>query len=303
MIFAAIDIGSNATRLLVANVYMKNKKITVEKSTMVRVPTRLGKDVYSKHKISEKRQKMLMKTLEAYKLIIEVYNPVALDVCATAAMREATNGKEVMKKIKQKVGLDIRIISGKEEADIIRHTNRMDMIPDKHPYLFVDVGGGSTDVSLLDGHQLIEAKSFKIGTLRILSDTVNPAEWRKLQDWLQYYKNKYNNFTVIASGGNINKINKLYGDPVNFILTRENLQYAYSFLSRYSLEDRIEKLGLRPDRADVIVPAAEIFLFFFEKLNISQIYVPKIGLADGLVYMLYEKFALRKTSAFSSSGN
>ncbi len=297
MIFAAIDIGSNASRLLVANVYEKNKKITVEKSTMVRVPTRLGKDVYSKHKISKKRETMLIKTLQAFSLIIEVYNPVAMDICATAAMREASNGKEIMEKVKQNVGLNIRIISGKEEADIIRHTNRMEMIQDNLPYLFVDVGGGSTDVSLLDGHQLIEAKSFKIGTLRILSGTVNPSEWEKLDDWLQYYKNKYKKFTVIASGGNINKINKLYGDPVNYILSYDNLQYAYSYLSRYSLEERIEKLGLRPDRADVIIPAAEIFLFLFKKLNLEQIYVPKIGLADGLVYLLYEKYAKKKNKS------
>ncbi len=291
MIFAAVDIGSNASRLLVANVYKKNNKITVEKSTLVRVPTRLGKDVYSKHKISGKREAMLLKTLKAFSLIIEVYKPKAVDVCATAAMREAANGKEIMEKMKQKTGMDIRIISGKEEADIIRHTNRMEMIQHGLPYLFVDVGGGSTDVSLLDGQRLIEAKSFKIGSLRILSGTVNPSEWEKLDDWLQYYKNRYENFTVIASGGNINKINKLFGDSVNYVLTYENLQYAHSFLSGFSLEDRIEKLGLRPDRADVIIPAAEIFLFLFQKLDLLQIYVPKIGLADGLVYMLYEKYA------------
>ncbi len=290
MIFAAIDIGSNASRLLVANVFRKNKKIIVDKSTIVRVPTRLGKDVYSKHKIGEKRIKMLMKTLEAFKLITEVYKPVAVDICATAAMREASNGDEILKLVRKKTGLKIRIINGKEEADIIRHTNRMETITSNLPYLFVDVGGGSTDISLLIDDELIEAKSFKIGTLRLLANMVEKNEWDKLDQWLSHYKAKYNNFTVIASGGNINKINKLFGDPVNYVLTYENIRYAYTYLAGFTLEERMEKLGLRPDRADVIIPAAEIFIHIFEILQQAFIYVPKIGLADGLVYMLYEKY-------------
>ena len=291
MIYAAIDIGSNATRLLIANVFRGNKMIKVEKSTLVRVPTRLGMDVYTQHKISKKRIKMLLKTLKAYKLIMEVYKPVAYDICATAAMREAANGPEIIQLVKDKLGMDIRIIDGKEEADIIRHTNKMDIAENNYPYLFVDVGGGSTDVSLLKDNELIEAKSFKIGTLRMLAGKVKSSEWKKLRDWLRHYKAKYGNFTLIASGGNINKINKMYGDPVNFVLTREQLKHAYEDLSRYSLEERIEKLGLRPDRADVIIPAAKIFLFILDELQLSQIYVPKIGLVDGLVYMLYEKGA------------
>ncbi len=289
MIYAAIDIGSNASRLLIANVYQGGNKIKVEKSTMVRVPTRLGMDVYSKHKISNKRIKMLLKTLKAFKLIIDVYQPIAYDVVATAAMREATNGQEIMELVKKEIGLNIRIINGKEEADIIRHTNRMNITEDHSPFLFIDVGGGSTDVSLMKDDELIEAKSFKIGTLRLLADKVKNSEWGKLDDWLAFYKSKYKTFKVIASGGNINKINKLFGDPINYVLTNDNIEYAYQYLSKFTLEERIEKLGLRPDRADVIIPAAEIFLHIFKKLDQKSVFVPKIGLADGLVHMLYEK--------------
>jgi len=289
MLFAAIDIGSNAARLLFGNVFEMKSKIFVEKATLVRIPTRLGKDVYKDNRISEKRADRLIKTLNAYRLLIEVYNPIAYDACATAAMREADNGMEVLQRIKEEAKFNVRLIDGVTEANIIRRTNKIGFEHPQNLTMYVDVGGGSTDISVLDGDELKAVESFKIGTLRILSSKVSKNEWERLEKWLKKFKGYFGEINIVGSGGNINKINKLYGDPFHYTLTHKNLKYAYKFLKSYPLEERIEKLGLRPDRADVIVPAAKIFLFIIDILKVNSILVPKIGLADGLIYHLYEK--------------
>lgn len=287
MIYAAIDIGSNAARLLIANVFELDQKIFVEKATLVRIPTRLGKDVYKVGRISDKRADDLLKTLYAFKLLIDVYRPLAYDACATAAMREAENGEEIIQRIHKEAGFDVRIIDGLEEANIIRKTNKLGF---EHPHnntLYIDVGGGSTDISFLKNDKVVGVKSFNIGTLRILSGKMDKKEWDRLEKWLKKYKEYFGKMNVVGSGGNINKINKLYGDPFHYTLTFENLKYAAKYLKSFTLHERIEKLGLRPDRADVIVPAAKIFLFIMKIINAKSIIVPKIGLADGLVYQLY----------------
>ncbi|OQX81469.1 MAG: hypothetical protein B6D61_00570 [Bacteroidetes bacterium 4484_249] len=293
MIFAAIDIGSNAARLLFANVFEFKNKAYVEKATLIRIPTRLGKDVYSNNKISRKRADNLIKTLKAFKLLIDVYNPVDFAACATAAMREAENGEEVLSRIKTEAGFGVRLIDGIEEANIIRRTNKLTF---DHPYgisLYIDVGGGSTDVSLLKDDRVVSVKSFKIGTLRLLSNKVKDSEWKRLEKWLTEIDPtiiRDGKINVVGSGGNINKLNKLYGNPANFLLKTSELKNAFKYLKSFSLEERIEKLGLRPDRADVIVPAARIFLFILKIINAKSLLVPKIGLADGLIYQLYEEF-------------
>jgi len=289
MIFAAVDIGSNAARLLFANVFEVNEKTYVEKATLVRIPTRLGEDVYSINSISDARADNLIKTLKAFSLLIEVYNPIAYDACATAAMREAVNGLEVLERIRSEVGFNVRLIDGIEEANIIRRTNKIGFEQPDNLTMYIDVGGGSTDISIMNHHEILDVQSFKIGTLRLLKESVKESEWDRLNDLLRKCSRDFGTLNIIGSGGNINKINKLYGDPVSYTLSLEQLKDAYFFLKDFSLEERIDKLGLRPDRADVIVPAAEIFLFIMNIVQADSILVPKIGLADGLVYQLYEK--------------
>ncbi|MBN2172560.1 MAG: Ppx/GppA family phosphatase [Bacteroidales bacterium] len=290
MIFAAIDIGSNAARLLFANVFSQKNKIYVEKATMVRIPTRLGEDVFSINRISEDRADKLIKTLNAFKLLIEVYNPVAYVAVATAAMREAENGDEIIQRVQKETGFEVTTIDGIEEANIIRQTNKKGF---EHPHdisMYIDVGGGSTDISILNNDKLLGVKSFKIGTLRILSKKVNKKEWDDLESWLNTYSRHFGKINVVGSGGNINKIHKLYGDPASGILSYNNLKKANKYLKSYSIKERIDKLGFRPDRADVILPASKIFIFIMKIIQADTIIVPKIGLADGLVYKLFEKY-------------
>ncbi len=290
MIFASVDIGSNAARLLFANVFEVEGKVFVEKATLVRIPTRLGVDVYSNGKISDAKADNLIKTLKAFKLLIDVYNPVAYDACATAAMREAKNGEKLLQKIQEKVGFNVRLIDGIEEANIIRRTNKIGFEQPHDLTMYIDVGGGSTDVSVILNEEILEVISFKIGTLRLIKQKVKEKEWERLNDFLKKYRDNYGNINVIGSGGNINKINKLFGDPVSFTLSTGQLTDAFYYLKDFTLQERMEKLGLRPDRADVIVPAAEIFLYILNIIEVKKILVPKIGLADGLVYQLYEKY-------------
>jgi exopolyphosphatase/guanosine-5'-triphosphate,3'-diphosphate pyrophosphatase len=294
MIFAAIDIGSNAARLLFANVYNIEGKIIVDKATLIRIPTRLGKDVYSINKISRKRADNLIKTLNAFKLLIEVYQPISYTACATAAMREAENGPKIIKQIKEKVGFDVRIIDGMEEANIVRQTHKTEFKNPKLPTMYIDVGGGSTEISILKNGELVDAKSFKIGTLRLLSEKVAEENWMEMEDWLMQFQKDFGKINVVGSGGNINKINKLYGNPINYILSHNKLQSALDHLKSFTLVQRIEKLGLRPDRADVIVPAAEIFLFIVNIIRIESLLVPKIGMADGLIFQLYQEHISNK---------
>ncbi len=239
MIFGAIDIGSNAVRLLFANVYEKELRIRVEKATLIRIPVRLGKDVYKNNTISKKRVENLLKTLKAFKLLLEVYNPVSFVACATAAMREATNGHEIITKIQKESGLKIRTISGLEEAEIIRSIGGFKLPEGKTKTMYIDLGGGSTEISILANNKVIDARSFKIGTLRMLNKKVPDTEWNNMEQWLKSFKDDFGKINVIGSGGNINKINKIYGNPVEGILSFQKLEYANKYLKSFSLEQRI----------------------------------------------------------------
>ncbi len=294
MIFAAIDIGSNAVRLLFANAFEKEKRIHVEKATLIRIPIRLGLDVYNKNRISKQRAEKLIKTLQAFSLLIDVYKPGKYVACATAAMREAENGQTIIKKIKQQTGISVRVIDGMEEAAIIRSTNDYIFPDNNNLNMYVDLGGGSTEISVLAAHKLIAANSFKIGTLRLLSEKVPVGEWDKLKDWLMKFSGNFGKVNVIGSGGNINKIAKIYGSPDASNISLSQLEHAANHLESYTLKERIEVLGLRPDRADVIVPATEVFLFITRTINAGTIFVPKIGLADGLIYQMFEEHMKRK---------
>lgn len=288
MIFGAIDIGSNAVRLLLSNAFEKEGRVMVEKATLIRIPIRLGKDVYTSNTISEKRANNLIKTMKAFKLLLEVYKPVGFVACATAAMREATNGEEVVKRIKKEAGLKIKLIDGLEEAEIVRSTGGFKLPEGKTMTMYIDLGGGSTEISVISSdNSLIDARSFKIGTLRLLIKKVPKSEWDALEAWLQSFKDDFGKISVIGSGGNINKITKIYGDPSQGILSFQKLEYAHKHLKSFPLKERIKQLGLRPDRADVIVPAAEVFIFITKIIRAESVLAPKIGLADGLIHNMY----------------
>jgi exopolyphosphatase / guanosine-5'-triphosphate,3'-diphosphate pyrophosphatase len=290
MLFASIDIGTNAARLLFSNVFTKNGETSAEKASLIRIPLRLGDDVFCGNRISEKKQEELIKTLIAFKLLIEVYKPLAYTACATAAMREATNSKEIVARILQETGIVVKVITGLQEAELITASDNISLNNRFKYKMYIDVGGGSTEISVLQEHEIVKSKSFKIGTIRYLNDKIEEPEWDKMKTWLKEFKADYGNIFLIGSGGNINKIAKVYGHTENQMLYFHELQHAYAHLSNYSLEDRIEKLGLRPDRADVIIPASKIFINIMKWIKADNICVPKIGLADGLIYELYKEY-------------
>jgi exopolyphosphatase/guanosine-5'-triphosphate,3'-diphosphate pyrophosphatase len=293
MIFAAIDIGSNAVRLLFANAFDMDGSVRVEKATLIRIPVRLGKDVYKNNTISKKRGNNLIKTLKAFKLLINVYKPVGYVACATAAMRESSNGPELLKQIKKETGIDVRSVDGLEEAEIVRSIDGFEPPEGKTHTMYVDLGGGSTEISLLIKNEVVDARSFKIGTIRLLNKKVGDEQWAEMKEWLHQFRDDFGKINIIGSGGNINKIAKLYGDISTNSISYNRLQYAYKHLKSYNLKERIKQLGLRPDRADVIVPAARVFLFIAKIVQSNSILAPKIGLADGLVHQQYVAYKKR----------
>ena len=287
MIFAAIDIGSNAGRLLFSNVTEIKGAPKAEKASLIRIPLRLGFDVFKDGFISKEKEEDLINTLKAFKLLIDVYKPISYKACATSAMRDALNSREIIARIKREVGLDLEVIDGMEEAKLITANNEA-FFNEKIPYMmFVDVGGGSTEISLLHNNQLVDYQSFNIGTIRLLNNGVSKEEWSKMEQWLNQYKSLYRKLHLVGSGGNINKIKKLYGDENDGFVTFDRIMKAYKQLKKISVEERISSLNLRPDRADVIVPATEIFLSIQKVINVEKIFIPRIGLTDGIVYSLY----------------
>lgn len=294
MLYAVIDVGSNAARLLFANAYGDLKNIKVEKATLIRIPLRLGKDVFSIGKISKEKEKNFIKTMRAYKLLTEVYKPVDFRACATAAMREASNSEEITNKIRKTIGIDIEVITGAEEASIIRNTNRIVFNNPDRLTIFIDVGGGSTEISAQKDGELLKLKSFKIGTIRLLHDQFEKNIWQEINDWLEEFSSDFDNMNVVGSGGNINKINKLFGEKDSIFLDINQIQNSYDLLSRMTIEERMNQYGMREDRADVIVPAAEIYLKLMHIIEAKHIAVPKIGLADGMIHQLYRQYLLNK---------
>jgi exopolyphosphatase/guanosine-5'-triphosphate,3'-diphosphate pyrophosphatase len=290
MLFAAIDIGSNAVKLYFANILFPKELPVVEKASLVRVPLRLGEDVFTSGVISDERISKLLKTLQSFKLLIDVYNPLGYIACATSALREAENRSTIIKKIYFETGIDVRIIDGIEEARIISTANNIKSSPKFDLSMYVDVGGGSTEISVLRNHELIATNSFQIGTLRILNGADSSKEWERLQKWLLNFENNFGNIYLIGSGGNINKLSKLYGQKGSNQISLEEIKKGYRQLKSMTLKQRIEEMGLRPDRADVIVPAVEIFLIIMGTIGSNNIYVPRIGLSDGLIYDLYNSY-------------
>ncbi len=288
MLFASIDIGSNAGRLLISNVYEHYGRPFVEKATLVRVPLRLGMDVFEKGYIPDNKIQKMIKSLKAFNLLIDVYQPVSVEACATAAMREASNSKEILKQIKKETNIDLNIISGLDEAKIIAKSTNSNMQLIYEDTLFIDVGGGSTEISFFRDGAFVKSKSFDIGTIRVLLDKVPAKEWDNLKAWISDVRKNHGALNCICSGGNINKLTKLFGDVDERSITREQLKKAHDKLSSMSLEERMADMGMRRDRADVIVPAAYIFRKITKWGKISNLLAPRIGLADGLALQQYK---------------
>ncbi|WP_298487110.1 exopolyphosphatase [uncultured Maribacter sp.] len=286
--FAAIDIGSNAIRLLTHNVIEEEgKKTQFRKSALVRVPVRLGEDSFTKGEISEKNENRMLKSMKAFKLLMEVAGVEDYRACATSAMREASNGADIIERIKKEAGVAIDLINGKEEAAIISSTDLKNLIKEDQSYLYIDVGGGSTEFTIFTNGKIKISKSFKLGTVRLLNDMVKQEVWDNLKKWIESNTAGLEKLSIIGSGGNINKLHKMSGRKEGQALSYIWLNAQYKFLDSLSYDDRVSELGLNPDRADVIIPATRIFLSAAKWSASKKIYVPKIGLSDGIIKTLY----------------
>ena len=286
--YAAIDIGSNGIRLLVANVISKDNYPTqYRKSSLVRVPIRLGADSFTSGVISKNNITRITDAMQAFKLLMSVHGVEKFKACATSAMREASNGKTVIEAILKKTGIKIDIIDGKTEAAIISATDLNEIILGDDPYLYVDVGGGSTEFTFFDKGKMITSRSFKLGTVRYVDKKTNKVILDKLEAWITDISKDFKRISLIGSGGNINKIFKMSGQPLGRPLSYVYMKANYEFLKKMSYEDRITELGLNPDRADVILPASKIYLRAMKWSRADKIYVPKIGLSDGIIKGLH----------------
>lgn len=290
MRLAAIDIGSNAARLLIseASVY-KDGSVDYTKLTLLRIPLRLGFDVFSEGRISDTKKRKLVDTVKIYKLLMDIYEVEDMQACATSAMRDAENGEEIMAEIVEETGINIQIISGMEEATILYETHIADKLNTDNSYLYVDVGGGSTEVTLFAKGQTIFKESFNIGTIRMLSDGVSDEQWEHMKWYIKKHVKDYQPLEAIGTGGNINKIFSISKRKEGKPLSRELIRDYYKELSNSTVEERMHLYNFRADRADVIVPALQIYTSVMRWAGAKEIYVPKIGLADGLIRMLYEK--------------
>jgi exopolyphosphatase / guanosine-5'-triphosphate,3'-diphosphate pyrophosphatase len=288
MILGAIDIGSNAARLLITEVVAApGKPVAFNKLNLVRVPLRLGMDVFSKNEISTERKKMMLSTMISFSHLMDAYGVKFYKACATAAMRSALNGKEILQAIKKESGLTVEIITGQEEAALIYENHVAENLNNNEAYMYIDVGGGSTEITYFYNGMLQGKESFSIGTIRLLQKQVQQTTWMNMKEFIKQQTHFLKNVQAIGSGGNINKVfslsKKKDGKPLNIELLKD----YYKDLSLLSLEQRMESFKLREDRADVIVPALEIYINAMRWANASLIYVPKIGLADGLIQSLY----------------
>jgi len=295
LILAAIDIGSNAARLLIseASVY-KDGSVDYTKLTLLRIPLRLGFDVFSKGHITDKKRKKLVDTIKIYKLLMDIYEVEDFKACATSAMRDATNGPDIMREIVEETGIDIQIISGMEEATILYETHIADNLNTNKSYLYVDVGGGSTEVTLFANNQTIFKESFNIGTIRLLNDKVSEEQWDHMKWYIKTHVKDYQPLEAIGTGGNINKIFSLSKRKEGKPLALDLIKDYYKELSASTVTERMHLYNLRSDRADVIVPALQIYTSIMRWAGATEIYVPKIGLADGLIRMLYGKLSEEK---------
>lgn len=295
MVFAAIDIGSNAMRLLFSRVYVVDGKPHFSKEELIRMPIRLGEDVFLQGKISELKATRLIGALKGFSELIKAYGVVAQKAVATSAMRDASNGPQIIEKVFAETGIQVEIIDGKKEAALVFSNHIEELLNPKHAYLYIDVGGGSTELTLYFDNKVVAAKSFNIGTVRMLLDKVDKEEWEEMKAWLKRNTTGIHPLSAIGSGGNINKIFKLSGKKETKHLSIDKLKGIYEMLCSYTYQERVERLDLKPDRADVIIPAAKIFLTVMKNADIEKVFVPQVGLSDGLVHQMYENYLQNKT--------
>jgi exopolyphosphatase/guanosine-5'-triphosphate,3'-diphosphate pyrophosphatase len=294
--YGAIDIGSNGIRLLISSVIeQKNRDTIFKKISLVRVPIRLGADVFISQKISENNYLRMLDALMAFKLLMNTHKVVRYRACATSAMREALNGQSLAKKIFKETGIQIDIIDGKDEATMIALTNLKSLIQDNQVFLYVDVGGGSTEFTIFSNGHAITSKSFKLGTVRLLNDMVEDSMWDQVEKWIKHQTKHFSKISLIGTGGNINNIYKNSGVKIGKPLSYLYLSSFNDLLKSYSYEERITELNLNPDRADVIIPAIRIYLSAMKWSKAKSIYVPKIGLSDGIIRSLYNEITAKTT--------
>ncbi|WP_224483211.1 Ppx/GppA phosphatase family protein [Robertkochia aurantiaca] len=288
--FAAIDVGSNAIRLLINNVIeFSDRETQFKKSALVRVPVRLGADAFIERRISDHNRERMIETMKAFSLLMEVHGVEKYRACATSAMREAKNGKKLAEQIREEAGVNIEIIDGKKEAAIIASTDLSTLIEGDKNYLYVDVGGGSTEFTVFSKGDIVASRSYKIGTVRLLNEMVPQETWTDIEKWIRKVCGEFKQIDIIGSGGNINKLFKMSGRKIGTPLSYIYLNAQYHFLKELSYDERISELGLNPDRADVIIPATQIYLNACKWSGAKKIHVPKIGLSDGIIKSLYNE--------------
>lgn len=288
MRYAAIDIGSNAVRLLIADIIGQKDQYNFKKNTLLRVPLRLGDDAFIQREISPKKAESLIKTMKAFRELMDVYQVEDYMACATSAMRDAKNGADIVAEVK-KNGINIDIIEGAKEAEIIYNSHWDNKMEKDKVYLYIDVGGGSTELSLFANGVLVNSRSFNLGTIRILDNQDEPETWDELKEWVRSNTHMYKQVIGIGTGGNINKLARLSDEKVDKPLSYAKLKAVYEHLASFSLKERIILLGLNEDRADVIIPASEIFLTIMKYGRLKQIIVPRVGLVDGVIRTLINR--------------
>ena len=290
MRLAAIDLGSNAARLLISDVLTNNGKTEFNKINLVRIPLRLGFDVFDQKEISAEKTDMILHTIKAYKHLCQAYDVDHIKAAATSAMRDASNAQTIIDRVQEETGILIEVISGSSEASLIYENHIAENLDKEHAYLYIDVGGGSTELTFFAGNKLVFSSSFNIGTIRLLKQQVTEEHWEGMKEYIKRETRNYiNNIIAIGSGGNINKIFSISKRKEGKPLQIELLKDYYKEFSAFSLEERMHLYKLREDRADVIVPALQIYINAMRWANAQEIYVPKIGLADGLIQHLYEE--------------
>ncbi|MCZ4407188.1 exopolyphosphatase [Cryomorphaceae bacterium 1068] len=289
MKFGAIDIGSNAVRLLIADVIETEEDLIIKKLSLTRVPIRLGASVFEKGYISSSKAKRLAKTMKAFRYLLDVYDVKGFRACATSAMREAINSDEVIARVKYYANVEIEVINGRTEADLIFSTFKTQKLDPLGTYLYIDVGGGSTEITLLKNGKRVHARSFKIGTVRILKSNIKPSIWTDMEKWVAEITEDEKDMVAIGTGGNINRLFKMSKLNYGELMGLDELIEMHEYIKSLTFRERMIKLNLRSDRADVIVPAGEIFCRVMAKANVHRISVPKIGLSDGIALYLYRQ--------------
>lgn len=289
MMLAAIDIGSNAARLLITEAIVHQGKTHFNKQNLFRIPLRLGFDVFETGNISEEKRRMILEMMLGFKHLLQVYKVEAVKACATSAMRDAKNAASIIKEVKEKTGIQIEVITGDMEANLVYENHIAEYLNKDHAYMYIDVGGGSTEISIFAQDTLQFKHSFNIGTIRLLKGKVEESEWNSMKDSIKVACRPHKHVVAIGSGGNINKVfsmsKKKEGKPLDLDLLKD----YYKELNMLPIQDRINRYGLRDDRADVIVPALEIYINAMKWAGAEEIFVPKIGVADGLIQHLWEE--------------